>query len=73
MLHLVHKLEVDMYEFDEECGSYGNYEYERWGIYDLSDVLTQEEIEEIRQQKEDEHYNSPVSMESLGLSWRDFA
>ena len=47
-------------------------ELESQGIYDLSDVLTDEEVEQIRQAKYDEQYNSPVSMESLGLSWRDF-
>lgn len=73
MLHLVHKQELRMcHDYEEyECSS--NSEYERWGIYDLSDVLSDEEIEEIRQKKEDQHYNSPVSMESLGLTWRDFA
>lgn len=47
-------------------------EAERYGIYDMSDVYTDEEIEEMRRQKYEEEYNSPVSMESLGLSWRDF-
>lgn len=47
-------------------------ELEQHGIYDLSDVLSDEEIEERRQAKYDEEYNSPLSMESLGLSWRDF-
>lgn len=48
-------------------------EYERYGIYDLSDVLTDEEMEDIRQKNEDEHYRSTDSMESLGLTWKDFA
>ena len=43
-----------------------------YGIYGLSDVLTEEDIEEICQQKEDSHYNADISMDSLGLSWRDF-
>lgn len=47
-------------------------EAEKYGIYDLSDVLTDEEVEKMRQDKYDEEYNSPISMESLGLSWRDF-
>lgn len=63
MLHLFHNQGDGMFE-DED--------YERYGIYDLSDVLTDEEIETIRQSKEDEHFNAPTSMESLGLSWRDF-
>ncbi len=42
-------------------------ELEVHGIYDLSDVLTDEEIENMRQSKYEEEYNSPISMESLGL------
>lgn len=47
-------------------------ELERRGIYDLSDALSDEEIEEMRQIKYDEEYNSPISMDSLGLTWGDF-
>lgn len=42
------------------------------GIYDYTDIYSDEEIEEMRRQKYEEEYNSPISMESLGLSWRDF-
>ena len=47
-------------------------EAEKYGIYDMSDILTDDEIEEMRLEKQEEQNNSPVSMESLGLSWRDF-
>ncbi len=42
------------------------------GIYDYTDIYTDEEIEEIRIQKNKQHCNSPISTESLDLSWRDF-
>ena len=41
------------------------------GIYDYTDIYTDEEIEEMRVKKEDAR-NVDISMESLGLSWRDF-
>lgn len=47
-------------------------EVEHYGIYDYSDIYTDEEIEEMRQRKYEETVSAPVSMESLGLSWRDF-
>ena len=39
---------------------------------DLSDILTEEEFEELRQRKYDAYYNAPLSSESLGLSDDDF-
>jgi len=61
-----------MYDYSDDY-EYSSYsEYEKYGVYDLSDVLTDDEIEEIRQQKKDEYENAPLSMESLGLTWRDF-
>ncbi len=52
---------------------YHNHEeYECHDIYDMSDVLTTDEMEEIRIQKEENLFNSSTSMDSLGLSWRDF-
>jgi len=45
--------------------------YEDYGI-DLRDVYTPEQIEEIRQIKEEKHSCFSPSMDSLGLSWRDF-
>ncbi len=42
------------------------------GIYDFTDIYTDEEIEEIRRQKHEELYSSSLSMNSLGISWRDF-
>lgn len=52
---------------------YQDYEeYECYGIYDMSDVLTDEEVEENHNQEESECCNSSISMDSLGLSWRDF-
>lgn len=47
-------------------------ELEKYGIYDLSDVLTSEELEHMQIEKEQEYLNAPDSMDSLGLSWRDF-
>lgn len=63
MLHLLQQGAKVMFEQED---------YERYGIYDLSDVLSDDDIEEIRQKHEADHYHSPVSMDSLGLSWRDF-
>lgn len=65
MLHLFHQQEIKMAYHDWD-------ELESHGIYDLSDVLSDEEIEEKRRQKYEQEYESPISMESLGLSWRDF-
>lgn len=42
------------------------------GIYDYTDIYTDEEIEEMRRQKYEDNFNTPLSMDSLGLSWRDF-
>jgi len=47
-------------------------ELAKHGIYDYTDIYTDEEIEEMRLQKIEERYNAPVSMESLDISWRDF-
>lgn len=60
-----------MYDCDEN-EMFDSSEYEKYGIYDLRDALTEEEIESIRQSKIEEHFNPSLSMESLGLSWRDF-
>jgi hypothetical protein len=38
----------------------------------LSDILTKEELEEMREDAYIEHFESPISMESLGLSESDF-
>lgn len=40
--------------------------------FDVSDIYSSEELEEMRKQAEEERYNAPISMDSLGLSWRDF-
>lgn len=40
--------------------------------YDLSDLYSKEEIEEMRRKHEEEQYCCSPSMDSLGLSWRDF-
>jgi hypothetical protein len=45
---------------------------QKYGIYDLSDVYTDEEIKDMCHQKQEEQYKAPVSMDSLGLTWRDF-
>lgn len=45
---------------------------ERYGIYDLSDVYSDEEIANMAKEREQEYFNAPVSMDSLGLTWRDF-
>ncbi len=39
---------------------------------DISDTLTEEEFEALRQQKYDDYYNAQLSSDSLGLSDRDF-
>jgi len=38
----------------------------------LDDVLTDEEIEEIRQQRYDDYYNAQLSSNSLGIYDSDF-
>lgn len=65
MLHLLRKQEISMplHDWDELA---------KVGIYDYTDIYTDEEIEAMRREKEEEQYNSPISMDSLGLSWRDF-
>lgn len=39
---------------------------------DEEDCITEEELLKMRQDKFEAEYNSPLSMDSLGLSWRDF-
>ena len=39
---------------------------------DISDALTEEELETLRQQKYDDYYNAQLSSDSLGLRDRDF-
>lgn len=42
------------------------------GIYDYTDLYTDDEIDEMIRQKYQAQYEAPLSMDSLGLSWRDF-
>ena len=41
-------------------------------LEDFFDVLMTEELDKIQHEKQEERYNAPISMDSLGLSWNDF-
>lgn len=52
---------------------YADLDYNSDEIYvDLSDFLSEEELEEDYLEKIELECHSPISMESLGLSWSDF-
>jgi len=46
--------------------------YDDYDDLTLADVLTDEEIEALRHQQEEDYYNAPLSSKSLGLSDSDF-
>lgn len=50
---------------------YDEYEYDDYSL-NLGDVLSSEEIEEIRAYNEEQETNCGISMDALGLSERDF-
>ena len=50
--------------YEEEC--------EEQETYDLNDIYSDEERDQMKKIWHDKQFHSPVSMDSLGLSWRDF-
>lgn len=48
------------------------YIHENEELEDIRSSIYFEELERLREEREERECNSPISMESLGLTWRDF-